>query len=47
MNKPAQTGRTFLAIKHFRLAVGLMPVPVYFANLAQALWSVGEVSIHP
>lgn len=40
-----QTGHTFMAIKYFKKAAASMPASVYFANLAQALWSVGEVCL--
>ncbi len=38
-----QTGHTLMAIKYFQRAAAVTPIPVYFANLAQALWSVGQV----
>ena len=40
-----QTGHIFMAVKYFKKAAASMPASVYFANLAQALWSVGEVCL--
>ena len=36
-------GRSKEAVPHFRTAAGLNPAALYFANLVQALWSIGEI----
>ena len=41
--RAGQIGRSADAVVYFKKAAALMPVAVYFSNLAQALWSLGEV----
>ena len=38
-----QMGRSKEAVPHFRTAAGLNPAALYFANLGQALWSIGDI----
>jgi tetratricopeptide (TPR) repeat protein len=38
-----QMGRSKEAVPHFRTAAGLYPAALYFANLGQALWSIGDI----
>ena len=38
-----QMGRSREATPHFRAAASLAPAALYFANLGQALWSIGEI----
>jgi len=38
-----QMGRSKEAVPHFRTAAGLNPAALYFSNLGQALWSIGEI----
>lgn len=39
-----QMGRSKEAVPHFRAAASLNPAALYFANLGQALWSIGDIS---
>ena len=39
-----QMGRSKEAVPHFRAAASLNPAALYFANLGQALWSIGDIA---